>query len=117
MNGLQQEQWESKLRTLSKTQEPQQQHELSQQVFPNLETTTVKEAIHKWNQWDASRRNARQKIAKLKKEFHEEIIENIGKPEGEENIWKAIKLLAPPKKGALNRLTSKHVTLQKTNGE
>ena len=48
-----------------------------------------------WNEWDEQRKKVRNQVKRDKSRHVKEIIEEIGKPEGPENIWKAIDRIAP----------------------
>ena len=48
-----------------------------------------------WEHWDNLRREVRQQVRKEKMEWQEKLIEEIGTTQGEEDIFKAVKRLAP----------------------
>ena len=50
-----------------------------------------------WEEWDQQRKKVRQKVRKDKQNHIEECIKRIGKPNGPDNIWKAIDQIAPKK--------------------
>ena len=63
------------------------------QALPLLPLHVIRQADSLWFNWDKQRRLARQSSIRDKKAYYAEIIINIGQPNGEENIWKAIKRL------------------------
>ena len=43
-----------------------------------------------WNEWDEVKNKVRMEVRKNKIEYHNKLIKDIGQPDGEANIWKAI---------------------------
>ena len=64
-----------------------------------------------WTEWDSSRKKARDMVRKDRTNFRERIITEIGNPDGEDNVWKAIDRLAP------KRRRNVVATLKKENGQ
>ena len=56
---------------------------------------TLKEGWKIWNEWDQQRKKVRQMVERDKREKIKQIINEIGRPEGPENIWKAIDRIVP----------------------
>ena len=70
----------------------------------------LKEGWKIWNKWDTQRKQVRQQVAKDKKQYIQKCIQSVGTPDGPENIWKAIDLIAP-------RSHKNSRALEKENGE
>jgi hypothetical protein len=77
----------------------------------NNTTYFTDEVKSTWSEWDLSRRKARDMVRRDRANFRDRIITEIGKPEGEDNIWKAIDRLAPKRRRNVT------ATLKKENGQ
>ena len=70
----------------------------------------LKEGWRLWDNWDAQRKQVRQQVAKDKRNYIQKCIQSVGTPDGPDNIWKAIDLIAP-------RSHKNSRALEKENGE
>ena len=69
----------------------------------------LKEGWKIWNIWDAQRKKVRQQVTMDKKKYVQKCLLSVGTPEGPDNIWKAIEIIAP-------RNTKNSKALEKENG-
>jgi len=111
--------WETKIRQYYKARTAESQIDLPPKEisFAHVPDNAWERTIEEWGVWDTNRKKARVAISKARVSFKESIIKEIGQPDGDENIWKAIKRLVPPKSGNSSRSTNKHRTMMKENGE
>ena len=76
------------------------------------ENGTEEEAAWKaWKEWDTSKNRVRSMVRKNKIEYQKQVIEEIGQPEGESNIWKAVDKICFRKNKNKNK-----VALRRENG-
>ncbi len=62
------------------------------------EQDSLIEGWEKWEEWDVQRKIVRQQVRHDKKEHIKKCILAIGTPDGPDNIWKAIEMIAPKNK-------------------
>ena len=60
-----------------------------------LEEGELSEGWQLWNFWEQQQRKVKQMVRRNKKTYIQQTIEEIGTPEGLDNIWKAIDKIAP----------------------
>ena len=84
-----------------------------QPSFPNHTTGALTQLVHAWNKWKTHNGVTRKLLRDSKTRHVDQLIDHLGEPQNESNIWKAIDQISPaPRK--VKR--SNHTGVQREDG-